>query len=55
MSEQKTEKAIIKQLPCGGYAILGVDTKNKTAVQTGYIGKDLPLEGFFPNGYTVQQ
>jgi hypothetical protein len=57
MSEQtqKQEKTKIKQLPCGGYAIIGVDGKSKAETQIGYIGQNLPLEGYFPGGYIISK
>ena len=35
-----------KQLPCGGYAIYGVDPKTKSPAQIGYVGTNLPLDGW---------
>ena len=55
MPEQIPEKTKIKQLPCGGYAIIGVDIKSKTETQIGYIGQGLPLEGSFPGGYIISK
>ena len=57
MSEQtqKQEQTKIKQLPCGGYAIIGVDSKSKAETQIGYIGQNLPLEGYFPGGYIISK
>jgi len=51
----KTEKAILTPLPCGGYAIQGIDSKTKQSIQIGYIGKNLALEGFFPEGYQIKK
>ena len=52
---QKTEKAILKLLPCGGYTVQGVDSKTKQTTQVGYIGKNLPLQGYFPEGYEIKK
>lgn len=52
MSEKK-EKVNIKKLPCGGYAIMGIDIKSKQIVQVGYIGPNLLLDGFLPDGYVI--
>jgi len=51
----KKEKSILKPLPCGGYAIQGIDTKTKQTIQVGYIGKNLSLDGFFPDGYEIKK
>lgn len=34
-----------KQLPCGGYAIYGTDSK-KNRLQVGYLGPKLPVEEY---------
>jgi hypothetical protein len=53
MSEPIKEKTKLKQLPCGGYAIYGIDIKTKQEVQVGYIGSKLPLEGYISKDYTI--
>jgi len=52
MSEQ-AEKLKIKKLPCGGHAILGKDTKTKAEMQIGYIGANLPLDGYKPENAEI--
>jgi hypothetical protein len=54
MSENK-DKPTVKLLPCGGHAIFAVDPKTKQSTQIGYIGKNLPLDGYMPAGTTVQK
>jgi hypothetical protein len=41
LPEAKDQTA--KQLPCGGYAIYGTDSK-KNRVQIGYVGPGLPAD-----------
>lgn len=49
MSDNKSsDKPKVKKLPCGGYAIYGVDSKSKQEVQVGYIGAGLKLEAYLP-------
>lgn len=49
MSDNKpADKIKVKQLPCGGYAIYGVDIKSKQEVQVGYIGANLNAQAFLP-------
>jgi len=55
MSEPTAEKIKVKKLPCGGHAIYGVDTKTKQLIQLGYIGANLPLDGFLPAGYILEK
>lgn len=52
MSEQ-AEKIKIKKLPCGGHAIYGKDIKTKTEAQIGYIGANLPLDGYMPQNAEI--
>lgn len=35
-----------KQLPCGGYAIFGIDIKTKNRIQIAYVGPGLPAEEY---------
>jgi len=53
MSEPIKEKTKLKQLPCGGYAVYGVDIKTKQEVQVGYIGPNLPLESYVSKDYII--
>jgi len=46
MSNEQNKDLIAKQLPCGGYAIFGFDLKSKAKIQIGYVGANLPLEGY---------
>jgi len=46
MSNEQNKDLTAKQLPCGGYAIFGFDAKTKAKIQIGYIGANLPLEGY---------
>jgi len=48
------EKPVIKKLPCGGYAIFASDSKSKTLVQVGYLGANLPVEGYLPKDVVVE-
>jgi len=54
MSENK-DKPTVRRLPCGGHAIFAVDPKTKQSTQIGYIGKNLPLDGYMPAGTIVQK
>jgi len=49
MSENKTTYKV-KKLPEGGWAIYGTDPKTKTEAQVGYIGENLKVEAFLPEG-----
>ena len=49
MSETKTSYKV-KKLPEGGWAIYGTDPKTKTEAQIGYIGENLKVEAFLPEG-----
>jgi len=54
MSESK-EKPVVKQLPCGGYAIFTIDNKTKQLVQTGYVGSKLESSAYLPTGSSIQK
>lgn len=54
MSGAIKEKPQVKKLPCGGYAIYGIDNKSKQEIQVGYIGSNLNVEAFLPAGVTIQ-
>jgi len=49
MSENKTSYKV-KKLPEGGWAIYGIDPKEKKETQIGYIGENLKVEAFLPEG-----
>ena len=49
MSDNKTTYKV-KKLPEGGWAIYGTDPKTKTEAQVGYIGENLKVEAFLPEG-----
>lgn len=49
MSETK-QQTKVKKLPEGGWAIYGIDPKEKKEVQIGYIGENLNVEAFIPEG-----
>lgn len=49
MSETKTTYKV-KKLPEGGWAIYGIDSKTKQEAQVGYIGENLNVEAFLPEG-----
>ena len=49
MSETK-QQIKVKKLPEGGWAMYGIDTKEKKEVQIGYIGENLKVEAFIPEG-----
>jgi len=49
MSETK-QQIKVKKLPEGGWAIYGIDTKEKKEIQIGYIGESLKVEAFIPEG-----
>ena len=49
------EKPIVKKLKCGGWAIYTIDPKTKTQLQTGYIGGNLKLEAWLPEGAVVEK
>lgn len=49
MSETKTTIKV-KKLPEGGWAIYGIDPKEKKEIQMGYIGENLNVEAFVPEG-----
>jgi len=53
MSEPTKEKVKVKKLPCGGYAIYGVDFKSKQEVQIGYVGANLNAEAFLPKDHII--
>lgn len=56
MSDNKTaEKLKVKKLPCGGYAIFGIDIKTKQPAQIGYIGANLPLEAYMPENAVLEK
>jgi len=40
----------VKKLPEGGWAIYGIDSKEKKEIQIGYIGENLNAEAFLPEG-----
>jgi len=50
-----SEKPIVKKLKCGGYGVYTIDVKTKMSVQTGYIGPNLTLEAFLPEGAVVEK
>lgn len=43
-----SEKTKVKQLPCGGWAIYGVDAKTKQLAQVGYVGASLNPDAYLP-------
>ena len=49
MSETK-QQIKVKKLPEGGWAMYGIDTKEKKEVQIGYIGENLKVEAFIQEG-----
>lgn len=49
MSDNKTSHKV-KQLPEGGWAIYSIDPKDKKEIQTAYIGPNLKVEAFLPEG-----
>ena len=54
-NDPKKEKSIARKLPCGGYAIYTNDIKTKTLMQTGYIGSNLKLEAWLPEGTVIEK
>lgn len=52
MSDTKTSYKV-KKLPEGGWAIYGIDSKTKQESQVGYIGENLDLQGFLPEGAQI--
>ena len=56
MGDNKTsEKVKVKKLPCGGYAIYGIDFKTKQEVQVGYVGAGLNAEAYLPAGAEISK
>ena len=49
MSETK-QQIKVKKLSEGGWAIYGIDPKEKKEIQIGYIGENLNVEAFIPAG-----
>jgi len=49
------EKPIVKKLKCGGWGIYTTDVKTKMLAQTGYIGSNLTLECWLPEGAVVEK
>lgn len=49
MSDAK-QQIKVKKLPEGGWAIYGIDSKEKKEIQIGYIGENLNAEAFLPEG-----
>ena len=49
MSETK-QQIKVKKLPEGGWAVYGIDPKEKKEIQVGYIGENLNVEAFLPPG-----
>jgi len=52
MSETK-QQLKVKKLPEGGWAIYGIDNKEKKEIQIGYIGENLNVEAFLPAGAQI--
>jgi hypothetical protein len=48
-------KTIIRKFKCGGHGIFTVDLKTKQLQQTGYIGPNLTLEAWLPDGATIEK
>jgi hypothetical protein len=44
--QQPKNDLTAKKLPCGGYAIYGMDTKTKSKTQIGYVGPNLSVEAY---------
>jgi len=45
-NEQENKDLTAKQLPCGGWAIFGTDSKSKTRIQLGYVGPKLSPDAY---------
>jgi len=43
-----------KKLAEGGYALYAIDLKTKQETQVGYIGENLTLEAWLPQGVKVE-
>jgi len=56
-NEQKDNKNNLtaKKLPCGGYAIFGIDPKTKNPAQVGYVGKGLADVPYYLDGVKVEK
>jgi len=53
MSDKPADKIRVKKLPCGGYAIYGIDFKTKQEVQVGYVGAGLNAEAYLPKNAEI--
>lgn len=49
------EKPVVKKLKCGGWGVYTTDPKTKMPAQTGYIGPNLSLEAYLPEGAVVEK
>lgn len=56
-NETKDLKNVLtaKKLPCGGYAIYGIDMKTKNPTQVGYVGKGLAEFSCYLEGVKVEK
>jgi hypothetical protein len=56
-NEQKDIKNVLtaKKLPCGGYAVYGIDMKTKNTAQVGYVGKTLAEFPYYFEGVKVEK
>ena len=49
------EKPVVRKLKCGGWGIYTIDPKTKQQAQTGYIGANMTLECWLPEGAVIEK
>lgn len=54
-TNEQSKDLTAKILPCGGYAIFGIDQKSKNRIQIGYVGPNLNKDAFLPKDIKIEK